>query len=107
MKFVMFTKLLKELSTSQLADTMLDLGFDGFDLAVRPGFPVNPENVAKALPAAAKEWKARGLMVGLVTTNFDFIDPTLPEVEPLLAACAEIGCRDIKLGYWVWKGEPF
>src|SRR5574340_593837 len=107
MKFVMFSKLLKDLNTSQLADTMLDLGFEGFDLAVRPGFPINPENVAKALPAAAKEWKARGLTVELVTTNFDFLDPTKPEVEPLLGACAEIGCRNIKLGYWVWKNEPY
>jgi sugar phosphate isomerase/epimerase len=107
MKLVMFTKLLKGMEPSQLADTMLDLGFDGFDLCVRPGYPINPENVSTALPAAAKQWAARGLTVGLVTTNFDFTDPTKPEVEPLLAACAEIGCRRIKLGYWVWRGEPY
>ncbi len=107
MQFVMFTKMLKDLNPSQLADTIQDLGFEGFDLAVRPGYPINPENVRTALPKAAKEWAARGLTVGLVTTNFDFLDPTKPEVEPLLAACAEIGCRRIKLGYWVWKGEPY
>jgi sugar phosphate isomerase/epimerase len=107
MKFVMFSKMLKGLSVTQLADTIQDLGFEGFDLAVRPGYPVNPENVSTALPAAAKEWSARGLTIGLVTTNFDFIDPTKPEVEPLLAACGEVGCRRIKLGYWVWKGEPY
>ena len=84
MPFVMFTKLLKDLSIAQLADTIRELGFDGFDLAVRPGFPVNPDNVATALPNPAK-----------------------PEVEPLLAACAEVGCRHIKLGYWVWRGEPY
>lgn len=107
MQFVMFTKLLKDLSVEQLADTIHDLGFDGFDLAVRPGYAISPENVSTALPAAAKEWEARGLTVGLVTTNFDFIDPTKPEVEPLLAACAAIGCRRIKLGYWVYQGEPY
>ena len=107
MHFVMFTKLLKDLSPSQLAETMLDLGFGGFDLCVRPGYPINPENVSTALPAAARLWAARGLRVGLVTTNFDFIDPAKPGVEPLLAACAEIGCRRIKLGYWVWRGEPY
>jgi len=107
MKFVMFTKLLKDLGVDELADTIQDLGFDGFDLAVRPGYPVNPENVSTALPAAAKKWAQRGLTVGLVTTNFDFLDPTKPEVEPLLAACAEIGCRDIKLGYWVYRGEDY
>jgi len=106
-KFVMFTKLLKDLDVAQLADAIQDLGFDGFDLAVRPGYPVNPENVATALPRAAKDWAARGLTIGLVTTNFDFVDPAAPEVEPLLAACAEIGCRRIKLGYWVYHGEPY
>ena len=107
MKFVMFTKLLKALDTAQLADTIQDLGFDGFDLAIRPGYPVNPENVATALPRAAKDWVARGLTIGLVTTNVDFVDPAAPEVEPLLAACAEIGCRHIKLGYWGYRGEPY
>jgi sugar phosphate isomerase/epimerase len=107
MQFVMFSKLLKDLSVSQLADTMLALGFDGFDLCVRPEYPINPENVKTALPAAAKEWKARGLTIGLVTTNFDFVDPTKPEVEPVMAACAEVGCRRIKLGYWWWRGESY
>jgi len=107
MQFVMFTKLLQDLDTAGLADTVQGLGFDGFDLAVRPGHPVNPENVAAALPAAAREWAARGLTVGMVTTNFDFVDPTRPEVEPILAACAQIGCRRIKLGYWVYEGEQY
>jgi sugar phosphate isomerase/epimerase len=107
MKFVMFSKLLKELSPSQLADSMLDLEFDGFDLCVREGYPVNPDNVATALPAVAKGWKARGLTVELVTTEGGFTDPVKPDVEPLMAACSEIGCRRIKLGYWVWRGEPY
>ncbi|UCC69017.1 MAG: sugar phosphate isomerase/epimerase, partial [Armatimonadota bacterium] len=100
-------KLLKDLGIGQLADTIEGLGFGGFDLAVRPGYPINPENVATALPEAAKEWAARGLTIGLVTTNFDFVDPGKPEVEPLLGACAEVGCRRIKLGYWVYQGEPY
>ncbi len=107
MQFVMFTKLLKDLDTGRLADEIQGMGFDGFDLAVRPGYPINPENVRTALPAAAKKWAARGLTVGLVTTNFDFLDPAAPEVEPLMAACAEIGCREIKLGYWVYRGEDY
>lgn len=107
MQFVLFTKMLRDLDVGRLADTIQDLGFDGFDLAVRPGYPVNPDNVGTALPAAAKEWTNRGLTVGLVTTNFDFVDPAKPEVEPLLAASAEAGIRRIKLGYWVWRGEPY
>jgi sugar phosphate isomerase/epimerase len=107
MQFVMFTKLLKDLDTDRLADEIQGMGFDGFDLAVRPGYPINPENVRTALPAAAKKWAARGLTVGLVTTNFDFLDPTKPEVEPTFAACAEIGCREIKLGYWVYRNEDY
>jgi sugar phosphate isomerase/epimerase len=107
MKFVMFTKLLQELDVDKLADAIQGMGFDGFDLAVRPGFPINPENVRTALPAAAEKWAARGLTVAMVTTNFDFLDPSKPEVEPTLAACGEIGCREIKLGYWVHRGEDY
>ncbi len=107
MRFVMFTKLLKDLDLDRLADEVQALGFDGLDLAVRPGYPVNPENVGAALPAAAKKWAARGMSVGLVTTDFDFLNPAAPGVEPLMGACAEIGCREIKLGYWVYRGEDY
>ena len=107
MKWVMFSKLLKDLDVDRLGEAIKELGFDGIDLAVRPGYPINPDNVSTALPAAAKRWEEMGLVVGLLTTNFDFLDPSKPEVEPLLAACAEAGCRRIKLGYWIHRGEPY
>jgi len=107
MHWVMFSKLLKDLDVDRLGEAIKDLGFDGIDLAVRPGYPINPENVGAALPAAAKRWEEMGLTVGLITTNFDFLDPAKPEVEPLLAAAAGIGCRHVKLGYWVYRGESY
>ena len=53
MTWVMFSKLLKDLDVDRLGEAIKELGFDGIDLAVRPGYPINPENVSTALPAAA------------------------------------------------------
>ena len=50
MKLILFSKMLKDRSIDALADLAASLGIDGYDLAVRPGHPVNPDNVAAALP---------------------------------------------------------
>ena len=53
MKLILFSKMLKDRTIDELADLAVDLGIDGYDLAVRPGYAVNPDNVGQALPAAA------------------------------------------------------
>lgn len=100
MDLILFTKSLRGMSISQMADTAVSLGLDGLDLAVRAGYPVNPDNVASELPAAARELAQRGLSIPLVTTEGKFTDPSAPDAEPTFAACAEVGCPLIKLGYW-------
>ena len=54
MQFVMFTKHLTGLSLEELIATLADVGVAGADLAVRPGYPVNPDNMAAELPRAAR-----------------------------------------------------
>ena len=49
MKLILFSKMLKDRSIDALADLAASLGIDGYDLAVRPGHPVNPDNVAEAV----------------------------------------------------------
>ena len=56
MKLVMFSKMLKEKSVEELAELAQELGIDGYDLAVRTGYPVNPDNAATALPEAARRF---------------------------------------------------
>ena len=54
MRYVYFTKTLQKLDLAGLIDFCKDTGLEGFDLAVRPGYPVTPDNAVKELPAAAK-----------------------------------------------------
>jgi len=103
MQFIMFTKSLKGMTVSQMIETVKGLGFDGFDLAVRPGYAVNPENVARALPAAVRECAAAGLSVPLVSTETGLVDPANPIVENIYAACAEAGCSLVKIGYFRYQ----
>ena len=57
MRYVYFTKELKDLDLKSMAQFAVDVGVDGFDLTVRPGYPVTPDNVATALPEAVRIFK--------------------------------------------------
>ena len=46
MQFVMFTKHLQGLSLDEVIAALTEVGVQGADLAVRPGYPVNPDNMA-------------------------------------------------------------
>lgn len=103
MKLIFFTKSLKGMDAAATGREVLGMGLEGLDLAVRPGYCVNPDNVVTELPAALRVWSDMGLCVPMVTTPGDFIDPSAPAAEPMLAACGAAGVREIKLGYWTWK----
>jgi len=102
-KLVLFTKMFSRLDVQRLGRMAVDLGFGGLDLAIRPGNPVNPGNVTKALPEAVKIWADMGLAVPMVTTETGFVDPESPVAEKVIAACGQAGVRLLKLGYWFWK----
>lgn len=103
MKLIFFSKMLQELTLPQLAETAHRWGLDGFDLCVRPGFPVCPDNVAEALPHAAALLRAEGLDIPMVTGHFDLLAPTHPTAEPLLAAMEQADIRHLKLGYFPYR----
>ena len=60
MKFIMFTKHLQGLEVPEIIAALQAVGVEGADLCVRPGYPVNPENAEKELPAAAKQFAEAG-----------------------------------------------
>ena len=105
MKFIMFTKHLEGLEIPEIITALQAVGVEGADLCVRPGYPVNPENAEKELPAASKQFAEAGLSIPLVTTPGDFLDPSKDETVRVYAAAGEAGVENIKLGYWHWHAE--
>ncbi|NOY82879.1 MAG: sugar phosphate isomerase/epimerase [Kiritimatiellaeota bacterium] len=100
MKLVVFSKMLKERSTAELIDWAQEVGLDGYDLCVRPGYAVNPDNVLEALPAAVTAFRRAGLDIPMVTGNFDLLWPTDPGAETVLQAMDKADVRLLKLGYF-------
>ncbi|HPD17870.1 MAG TPA: TIM barrel protein [Planctomycetota bacterium] len=103
MELIFFTKSLKGMDVEATGREVMGMGLEGLDLAVRPGYCVNPDNVASELPRALAVWADMGLSVPMVTTPGDFTDPTPPLAEVMLAACGEAGIHEIKLGYWLYQ----
>ena len=78
MKLIVFSKMLQEKSIAELIELAQRHGYDGYDLAVRPGHPVNPDNAAAALPQAQTQMEQAGLQIGMVTGNFDLLTADHP-----------------------------
>ncbi len=108
MEIVLNSKFFRPLDVRALAAKALALGFDGIDVNVRPGHPVNLENVAKALPAAVALWRERGLTCPLATAPVTLVDPSTAEVEPLYAGCAAARVPRVKIGFFPFApGEDY
>ena len=61
LKVILFTKSLQGLGVPETGVMAKELGFDGLDLAVRPGHCVNPDNVKRVLLDAVRLWREMGL----------------------------------------------
>jgi len=103
MRYVYFTKTLQKLTLEQLVAFARDTGLAGFDLAVRPGYPVTPDNAVKMLPQAAKQFADTGLVIGLVTAPTSLTDPRSKVAEALFEACGAAGVPAIKIGYFTYR----
>ena len=103
MNIVLNSKFFEQLSIKQLGEKARELGYDGIDICVRPGHPVNLENVEKTLPEAHRVWKDQGLVCPLASAPVSLNDPAAPETERLYSGCAAAGIRRIKLGYWMFR----
>lgn len=96
-RFSVFTKPWK-MPIPELAKFVGGLGFDSIELPVRPGYPVNPDNMATELPNAARILAEHGLKIDSIAG---------PTTEAAMSACAASGvpviriCVDIdsKTGY--------
>ena len=88
MPFTLFTKPWPGKALPELGSFVRNLGFDGIELPVRPGFQVPPENVKKGLPAAVKILADAGLKIGSIAGPTD---------DATMAACAASGIPIIRI----------
>ncbi|NLC57945.1 MAG: sugar phosphate isomerase/epimerase [Armatimonadetes bacterium] len=86
-RYSVFTKPWK-LPLPQLGEFVHSLGFDGVELPVRPGFQVEPENVSRDLPRAARLLREQGVSIDSVAGPTD---------EATIAACAEAGVPILRI----------
>ncbi len=103
MQIILFTKFFETLEPQALGEHVAGLGYDGLDLTVRPGHPINPDNVRTALPPAARLWESLGLSCPMITMPTDFNDPTHADAIAIYEAAAEAGVQVIKTGYFIFK----
>ena len=85
--FSVFTKPWR-VPLTQLGPLVKGLGFDGVELPVRPGYQVEPAEVARGLPAAARTLASAGVTIGSVAGPLDL---------PTIAACADAGVPLIRV----------
>lgn len=105
MQYIYFTKTLKDLAPSALVEYCKETGVDGLDLAVRPGYPIEPANVLLELPKFAAIMKQNKLDIPLVSAPTSLIDSESKEAKSLFEACALAGVPMIKIGYFTYKGN--
>src|SRR4051812_40035974 len=69
-EFTVFTKPWK-MPLPELARHVKQLGFDGIELPIRPGYQVEPADAIKGLPEAVKIMADHGLRIASVAGDFD------------------------------------
>ncbi len=85
--FTVFTKPWK-LALHELGEHVSKLGFEGVELPVRPGYAVNPDNVAGELARAVTVLGEFGLKIASIAGTTD---------EKTIAACGEAGVPVIRV----------
>lgn len=81
-----------------MADAAVEAGFDGVDLAVRPGGHVEPDRVEEDLPRAVEAIRKRGLSIPMMVTRIN--DPKDPLTVPVLKTAGELGIKMYRMAYY-------
>lgn len=94
---IVFTKIYPGKDIDELIALAHESGFEGYDLCLRPGFPIHPGNVRDRLSGAQRRLQAEGLSLPMISCNL--VGPEAPQGEMLLDAMNEADVRLLKLGY--------
>jgi sugar phosphate isomerase/epimerase len=106
MRYLYFTKFLQALDLKGLVAFCKEVGLDGLDLAVRPGYPVNPENASTTLPELVRMCRDEKLVVGLLSAPTDMADPASKTAQAIFEAAAKASVPAVKIGYFTYR-SPF
>lgn len=87
-RFTVFTKPWPYLSLDELGAFVAQMGFDGVELPVRPGYQVDPDNAHKMLPIAAETLSKHGV---------DLVSVAGPGTEAVIRACGEAGSPTLRI----------
>src|SRR5690242_4090793 len=95
--YSVFTKPWK-MPVPELGKLVSSLGFEGIELPVRPGFQVQPPDVARGLPEAARVLADYGVKITSVAGPTD---------EATIAACAEVRVPIIRICVNIGRDEGY
>jgi len=97
-RYSVFTKPWPELTVPQLGKLVHDMGFDGIEFPVRPGYQVEPENVLRDLAPAARQLADQGVEICSVAGPTD---------AATIIACAKAGVPVIRTMARIAPGESY
>lgn len=99
-KISLFSKQLYWLNYEELANTAVELGFDGLDLTVRAKGHVLPEYVERDLPLAVAAAKKAGIEVYFITTDINDADD--PLTERVLKTASGLGIKHYRMKWYYY-----
>ena len=96
-KVNIFSKGLEWMDYNMLAEAVAAAGFNGIDIAVRPGGSVLPENVERDLPKAVEAARKNGLTIPMMVTAIS--NPDDPLTERILKTASAMGVKHYRMAW--------
>ncbi|MCC6424371.1 MAG: sugar phosphate isomerase/epimerase [Phycisphaerales bacterium] len=103
MKIIAFTKMMRQADADELARIAHATKVEGFDLCVREGYPVNPDNADTELPKMVSRLKSENIPVPMVTGEGVWRDAADPSSTRILSGMAQADVGLYKLGYYYYR----
>ena len=98
LKVYIFSKHLQFLNYKDLAEAAKEMGFDGIDLAVRPGGHVEPDRVEDDLPKAVEAMRKVGFTPSHMTTAVNEAGNATD--KKLLTTASELGFKYYRMNWY-------
>lgn len=97
---MIFEKVLQNLSPKELAKTLVEIGADGVEVAIRPGGRIVPAEAEQKIPELVKALNQQDKKIFVATTN---ITSVTPESKQLLKILADHQIPQYRMGYYRWS----